>query len=175
MHSDYKVRFLREDLIIAAADACWQAAPPDRIHIFDVIKLLEVLVTSGIDQVFHIKGDRLKGDLEIEFFDRKRRWRWERPAWVTFAKKVKLTVDEAVWQSPKDGEPFASFILAHEAGHILLHDNCAKAFSSNKSDQLSFIAPDDSAEEQANRFAGHLLLPSRTVTKFVDCEEPASR
>jgi IrrE N-terminal-like domain len=71
---------------------------------------------------------------------------------------------------PKDGEPFASFILAHEAGHILLHDNSAKAFSNQKTSQLSFIPPEDSAEEQANQFAGHLLLPTRTITKFNDAE-----
>jgi hypothetical protein len=76
-----------------------ESGPPDRIYIFDVIKLIEILVTSGIDQVFHIKGDRQKGHLEIEFFDRKRRWRWERPAWVTFEKRVKLTVDEAIWRA----------------------------------------------------------------------------
>jgi hypothetical protein len=170
MQTDYKVRYLHEeDVIAAAAAACWKAAPPDRIYVFDVIKLLEILVTSGIDRVFHIKGDRIKGHLEIEFFDRRKKW-WEKPAWVTFGKKVKLTVDQAVWAAAKAGDVFACFILAHEVGHILLHDNSAKAFSNTKADQLSFIGEGYSAEEQANCFAGHVLLPTQTVRKFNDKE-----
>jgi hypothetical protein len=169
MQPDYKVRFLHDDIIAAAAAACWKAAPPDRNYIFEVIKLLEVLVTSGIDGVFHIKGDRYKGHLEIEFFDRRKKW-WEKPAWVTFGKKVKLTVDQAIWAAAKVGDAFACFILAHEIGHILLHDNNAKAFSGDKADQLSFVGEGYSAEEQANCFAGHALLPTQTVQKFNDEE-----
>ncbi|UWU87780.1 ImmA/IrrE family metallo-endopeptidase [Bradyrhizobium yuanmingense] len=168
MQSDYKVRYLHDDIIAAAAESCWRHAPPERPHTFDVIKLLEVLVTAGIDHVFHIKGDRKKGPLEIEFFDRRRRWQWERPAWVTFDKKVKLVVDSAIWEAATLGKTFASFVLAHEAGHILLHDSSAKAFSSSKSDQLSFVDEGESAEEQANSFAGHLLVPTRTVHRFPD-------
>jgi hypothetical protein len=167
MQPDYKVRYLHEDLIASAAAACWKAAPPDRSYIFDVIKLIEVLVTSGIDRIFHIKGDRYKGHLEIEFFDRE--W-WEKPAWVTFGKTVKLTVDRAIWAAAKVGDVFACFILAHEVGHILLHDHNAKAFSNIKADQLSFVEEGDSAEAQANSFAGHLLLPTQTVRKFNNAE-----
>lgn len=169
MQSDYKVRFLHDDLIAAAAEACWKAAPPDRLYTFDVIKLLEALVTSGIDSVFRIKGNQEKGTLEIEFFDRRRpRWQWEKPAWVTFGKTVKLTVDKAIWAAAKAGEAFACFVLAHEVGHILLHDSSAKAFSHHKADQLSFVEEGESAEEQANSFAGHLLVPTKTVQKFPD-------
>jgi hypothetical protein len=168
MQSDYKVRFLHEDLIAAAAECCWRHAPPARRYTFDVIKLLRVLATVGIDEVFHIKGDRRKGRLEIEFFDRRRRWQWERPAWVEFGKSVKLVVDRAIWEAAVTGETFACFVLAHEVGHILLHDSTAKAFSNNKAIQLSFIAEGDSAEEQANSFAGHLLVPTKTVQRFLD-------
>lgn len=167
MHSDYKVRFLAEHLIEAAAAACWKAAPPARAYIFDVIKLIEVLVTSGIDSVFLITGDRKKGLLEVEFFDRD--W-WEKPAWVTFGKRVKLTIGQGVWAAAKAGDVFACFILAHEIGHILLHDNNAKAFSSAKEDRLSFVGDEDSAEGQANSFAGFLLIPTATVRKFNDEE-----
>jgi hypothetical protein len=89
MQPDYKVRYLHDDVISAAATACWKAAPPDRVYIFDVIKLIEILVTSGIDRIFHIKGDREKGHLEVEFFERGRKW-WEKPAWVTFRKKGQI-------------------------------------------------------------------------------------
>jgi hypothetical protein len=168
MQSDYKVRYLHEDMIAAAAAACWKHAPPERLYTFDAIKLLEVLVTSSIDQVFHIKGDRKKGRLEIEFFDRRRRWQWERPASVTFGEKVKLVVDSAIWEAAKLGETFACFVLAHEIGHILLHDSSAKAFSGSKKEQLSFVSDGESAEEQANCFAGHLLVPTSTVQRFPD-------
>lgn len=168
MQSDYKVRYLHDDIIAAAADSCWRHAPPERPFTFDVIKLLEVLMTSGIDNVFHIKGDRKKGALEVGYFDRLRRWQWERPAYVTFDKKVKLVVDIAIWEAAKLGETFACFVLAHEIGHILLHDKTAKAFSNSKAEQLSFVGDGDSAEEQANSFAGHLLVPTRTVHRFPD-------
>jgi hypothetical protein len=167
MHADYKVRYLHDDLIASAAAACWKAAPPTRPHMFDAIKVIEKLVASGIESVFHIKGDRLKGRLELDFFDRE--W-WDKPAWVTFGKSVKLTVDRAIWAAAKAGDSFACFVLAHEIGHILLHDNNAKAFSNNKADRLSFVDEGYSAEAQANSFAGHALIPTATARKFDDAE-----
>ncbi|MGY0574199.1 ImmA/IrrE family metallo-endopeptidase [Bradyrhizobium sp. RDM12] len=77
-------------------------------------------------------------------------------------------MDSAIWEAAKLGKTFACFVLAHEVGHILLHDNTAKAFSSSKSEQLSFLGEGESAEEQANSFAGHLLVPTRTVHRFPD-------
>lgn len=61
-------------------------------------------------------------------------------------------------------------MLAHEIGHILLHDHYANAFSSDKDAQVVFVGStkEDFAEWQAITFAGHLLLPTHVVRKFND-------
>jgi hypothetical protein len=43
----------------------------------------------------------------------------------------------------------------------------AKAFSREKSSQIRFIDDDQSAEWQANTFAGHFLLPDPIVQKLI--------
>lgn len=64
------------------------------------------------------------------------------------------------------------FVAAHEIGHIMLHDETAKEFSSEAEARIPFRREDDeSAEWQAHKFAGHLLLPTRAVQKIDDPEK----
>ncbi len=113
---------------------------------------------------------RKKGRLAIKFFERQ--FAQDDPAYVEFASQrdnyVTLHVDQLVWRRAKSDESDAREILAHEIGHILLHDHHANAFSSDKAQQKLFegTSKEDFAEWQAITFAGHLLVPTYVVQKF---------
>jgi Zn-dependent peptidase ImmA (M78 family) len=106
-----------------------------------------------------------KGSLKIEFYDLA--FKQDDPAFVSF-NPLTLNVDREIWSGAETGEDHPRFVIAHETGHIVLHDNSAKAFSRDKSDQLSFTDNEQSAEWQANTFAGHFLLPDPVVQKIDD-------
>ncbi len=73
-------------------------------------------------------------------------------------------------EKAKSGDDFARFVLAHEVGHIVLHDHSTQAFSSDPSLQLKFPENEHSAEWQANKFAEYFLLPDGIVLHFDDVE-----
>jgi hypothetical protein len=77
-----------------------------------------------------------------------------------------LHVDRAIWHAAKAREEYARFVIAHEVGHIILHDHDAKAFSSDPLLRIQFAEKEYSAEWQANTFAAYLLLPDELVRKF---------
>ena len=58
----------------------------------------------------------------------------------------------------------ARFILAHEIGHLVLHDHYEYAFSQDAAIQVPYVADENSTEWQANKFAGHLLVPDHIAT-----------
>lgn len=166
MSVDYKVPFRSEDIIADAAVACRQITPTSlHPYAFDVVGLVEILVTRGVEAVFSLGGKK-KGHLRIEFFERDSNW--DDPAFVTF-NPVTLNVDREIWAKAKAGDSYARSVIAHEIGHIILHDHNAKAFSSDKTARINFTgSQEDSAEWQAHTFMGHLLLPTATVRKFND-------
>jgi Zn-dependent peptidase ImmA (M78 family) len=104
-----------------------------------------------------------KGLLKIEFYDCC--FIGDDPAYVSF-NPLTLHVDNKIWTEAKAGDGYARFVIAHEIGHLILHDHSAKAFSRGKSDQIRFSDNEHSAEWQANTFAGHLLLPTPVVQKL---------
>jgi DNA-directed RNA polymerase subunit RPC12/RpoP len=61
-------------------------------------------------------------------------------------------------------------VVAHEVGHLVLHDYSAQAFSSDPSLQIRFAENEHSAEWQANKFADYFLLPDEVVLRFDDIE-----
>jgi Zn-dependent peptidase ImmA (M78 family) len=103
-----------------------------------------------------------KKSLKIELYDRD--FPQDDPAYVSFD-PLTLHVDRQIWIAAKSGDPYARFVIAHEIGHIVLHDNSAKAFSNDKSAQISFADDGHSAEWQANMFAYHFLLQIRSLNK----------
>jgi hypothetical protein len=69
------------------------------------------------------------------------------------------------------GDPTARYVVAHELGHFFLHRGSARKprkLSGNKT--LPFIAEDESAENQAWKFARALLIP-RTQLKAGETDE----
>jgi Zn-dependent peptidase ImmA (M78 family) len=64
------------------------------------------------------------------------------------------------------GKPYARFIIAHEIGHIVLHDEFAVAFSDEKAAQLVYLQDEDSGEWQANIFADYFLVPDYVAIRL---------
>src|ERR1700689_2784201 len=108
----------------------------------------------------HLPQILKRKSLKIEFYDRA--FPQDDPAYVSFD-PLTLHVDREIWTAAKTDEPYARFVVAHEIGHIVLHDNSAKAFSNDKAAQISFADNGHSAEWQANVFAYHFLLPDSAV------------
>jgi len=104
-----------------------------------------------------------KGKLLIELYDRA--FQQDDPAFVSF-NPLTLNSDRQIWADAERGEDYARFIIAHEIGHLTLHDHSAKAFSRDKSDQIKFGDDLQSAEWQANTFAGYFLLPDPVIQKL---------
>src|SRR6202011_6058679 len=104
-----------------------------------------------------------KGRLGIEFFDRASGD--GDPAYVTYSPLI-LHVDRKVWQRAKERDGYARFIIAHEVGHILLHNDYEHKFSHDPSVQINFAQDEYSSEWQANKFAAYFLLPDRIVRQF---------
>jgi hypothetical protein len=134
--------------------------------------LKSVLIDQGIDNVVGTRG-RKKGKLSVKFFDRE--FDQEDPAYVEFNPVrrddyVTLHVDRRIWAPAEKGDSYACWVLAHEIGHVLLHDHYANAFSTDAETQKLFegASQEDFAEWQAITFAGHLLIPTFVVQKFPD-------
>jgi len=85
-----------------------------------------------------------------------------RLAFVSFC-DFTLHIQNGIWANALDGHPWENFILAHELGHIVLHDHNAQAFTVDPNDQLKYYTKETSAEWQANTFASHFLLPESEV------------
>jgi hypothetical protein len=71
----------------------------------------------------------------------------------------------------KEGHEYARLVLAHEIGHIILHDHDAKPFSSNPSLRINYDQEGYSAEWQAQTFAAYFLLPDHIVLSFTHEEQ----
>lgn len=172
---NHKVAFKSEETIAALAAKCWTLSQQTRPFLFDVMGFLKtVLIGQSIDAVVTTRG-RKKGKLSVKFFDRE--FDQEDPAYVEFDPNrrddyVTLHVDRKIWELAEKGDSYACWVLAHEIGHILLHDHYANAFSSDKNAQVIFAGStkEDFAEWQAIIFAGHLLLPTHVVQKFNDAK-----
>ena len=87
----------------------------------------------------------------------------EAPAYITY-KPTTLHVDKEIWDEAESGEPKARFILAHELGHVLLHDHHAQLFSEEKS---GIWREEESSEWQADCFAEELLITESALREFV--------
>ena len=149
---DYYVEFRSEEKLASFALEWRREAGNENFARFNIVRFVEdVLLKKLTRRRFGIK-----------FFDAAD---GEKQGYVTFNPRT-LHIDREVWRLADLGEPEARFIVAHEVGHIILHDHEAKAFSSDPSLRIKFGEPEHSAEWQANTFAYHFLLPSHLVAGF---------
>jgi len=153
MARDYKVRIIDREGIAKIAMSWWLAAANKLGYNFNIC-----------DFVTDILAKRLagKGKLQIEFY------RFDdlpEKACVTF-NPLTLHVVEQIWRDAGLGKPYARRIVAHEIGHIVLHDRFAVAFSDEKLAQLNFVQDEESGEWQANIFADYFLVPDHVAVKL---------
>jgi hypothetical protein len=123
-------------------------------HNFDICNFITGILAERL---------RGKGKLQIKFYDSEE----DLPerACVTF-NPLTLHIFEKIWRDASLGVPYARFILAHEIGHIVLHNEFAVAFSDDKAAQLKYLQNEESGEWQANIFADYFLVPDHIAIKL---------
>jgi len=84
-------------------------------------------------------------------------------AFVTFCPDPKLSIRESVYVGADHNDPMSRFTLAHELGHIHLHRRLAgRRFAREPNKKLS-LRTNPREEEEANIFAGSLLVPNSYI------------
>lgn len=156
MARDYHVRILSREDIAKIAMAWWSLARSGR-YSFNICEF-----------VLNILPDRIKakGKLIVDFYDQ---GPGDSPAYVSFS-PLTLHVDRAVWKAADRGEPYARYIIAHEIGHLVLHDHHAVAFSEEEAALLTYVQNEESAEWQAHVFAALLLVPDHLALRLNDAD-----
>jgi hypothetical protein len=158
--SDHYVPFRHEETIAEIALAWRREARNENNGYFDVVDFVQRTLSRGLK----------KGLLRVCFFTRS--CDDGNPAYVEFdrIKGPTLFVDEEIWELAQRGDPMARFIVAHEIGHLVLHDHYAQAFSNDPAVRLKYSVKECSAEWQANVFASCFLLPDHIVTSLRDVD-----
>jgi hypothetical protein len=152
MARDHEVRIKSREDIARIAMSWWLAARRDRYY-FNIC----LFVTEVLAQRLRGKGKILvKLYSSDEIPDR---------AYVTFW-PLTLHIDERIWHDAGLGKAYARHIVAHEIGHIVLHDEFAVAFSAEKEAQLGYLQDEESGEWQANIFADYFLVPDYIAIKL---------
>jgi len=152
---DHKVRYMsREQIARVALD--WWAIADRRGNNFNICDF--------VVQVLAKKRFQSKGQLQIKFYED-----LPEQASVTFD-PLTLHIEKRVWDAAAAGESYARFIVAHEIGHIVLHDRTAAAFSNDENAVLKFVEKEESAEEQANAFADLFLVPDHVALRLRDVD-----
>lgn len=155
MFHDYKVAFRREETLANLALSCRQFAGSENAASFNVVKFIERDLPRILTRM-------KKGPLQIKFFDMQE---GEKPAFVTY-NPLALHVDREIWELADIGDPTARLILAHEIGHILLHDHHAQGFSDDPTRQVKFAQKEERAEWQANTFASYFLVTRAVLGSY---------
>ncbi|HEX7882383.1 MAG TPA: ImmA/IrrE family metallo-endopeptidase [Afipia sp.] len=152
MGRDHKVRINDRQGIAKIAMTWWLIA--NRVgHSFNICDFVTEILAK------RLKG---KGALHIEFYSDED---LPEKACVTF-NPLTLHIVERIWRDAGLGQPYARRIVAHEIGHIILHDQFAVAFSDDKTAQLVFVQDEESGEWQANIFADYFLVPDHVAVKL---------
>jgi len=152
MRKDHKVSFRTRESIKSVADRARALDKDAHRNGFRITSYLRMLAA---DQVLKT------GPLKIHFFAPAV---GEAPAYVTYDPTI-LHVDPEIWEEADQGEPGARFILAHELGHVILHDHHAQPFSGEKQDWI--IMDEESAEWQAHTFADYFLISDGEVSTHI--------
>lgn len=92
------------------------------------------------------------GKLIVNFFSMKD---GNAPAYVVIGERKVLYVDHEIWSDAALGEPKARYILAHELGHLILHDHYVQPYSDQRN---TVFQEETSTEWQAHKFAELFLI-----------------
>jgi hypothetical protein len=166
---DYKVTFRSEVFLAEVAMACRKVGTiPGSNHV-NLQIILDELQAHGVESIYAIPGMRRKGRLKIEIIDDDHH---EFPAFVKFSPTLTLNVQRSVWTRFREGHSQERVIIAHEIGHIMLHDDQAKPFAGHTS-KPQFAENEHFAEWQANKLAEHLLVPTQLALRLNDADHIA--
>lgn len=131
---------------------------------FNICKIIE-------EHLF--KKYKEKGQLKLALFIRDEN-RPLPPAWVQFGQKTILGftetilhVDLTIWDAAEKGDPDARFVLAHEIGHIILHDLGIAQFSNSGKRPKGTLSKEHNVEWQADTFAKYFLLPDEEIIAII--------
>jgi Zn-dependent peptidase ImmA (M78 family) len=155
MARDYKVRYRSDEEIVAITRKILREAGMWLNPNFSITKLVRFFENSQLG----LKKENLTVDI-VEKLPRGKKY-----AYVSF-NPLTLHCERAIWLEAELGEPKAREILAHELGHIVLHDHYALPYSDADAARIRFARPQESAECQATLFADNLLLQDDYVKSF---------
>jgi hypothetical protein len=160
---DYKVPFRSLERIAKEALFCRRFAKNEYLATFNIVAFVEQILPLILVVL-------KKGPLHFDFMDVPE---GKTPAYVTYNPVLTLHIDRETWELARLGEPKARFIVAHEVGHIVLHDHYAQSFSDDPSEHITFVQEEERAEWQANNFASYLLLTACVLDAFHDADDLA--
>ena len=158
MRRDYKVTLRTEESIATEALRWRELAGVDQSDSIDVATIIERVCRTELPG----KGRPGLAIFEGEF--------GSTPAYVTFRPLV-LHVEAETWDFARQDDPSARYVLAHELGHMVLHDHHPKAFATGAVKYNLYGLQDWSAEWQANMFADCFLLPDHVVRRHITIED----
>jgi ribosomal protein S27AE len=165
LFTDHKVTYRSEAFLAEVAMACRKIGTVPGSNHVNLQTILDELQAHGVESISSIRGMKRKGRLKIEIVEDDP---YDFPAFVEFSPQLTLSVQKSVWQRFQEGRSEERVIIAHEIGHIMLHDNEAKQFSRDGSLQIKFAEDEHSAEWQANKIADHLLIPTILAQQIDD-------
>jgi hypothetical protein len=154
MSTDYKVRLRSYARVSEIALQVRRRLSVAHYYSFNIARLITTLAGETFGKL---------GKLKLDIFDEPS----EHLAYVTFS-PLTLHVDREIWDLADLGDPKSRFILAHELGHLLMHEHHEQAYSEDGSGRLTFIQPEESAEVQANWFAACFLAPDHLAWECRD-------
>lgn len=156
---------LRDEQQIENVARRWRRAAEQRYksEFFNMVEFIKDLVQQGPSHPDYLR---------IKFFEKSHQGS---PARVGF-KPLTLWSHVDVWAAARDqNDEYSRYVLAHECGHIALHDHTAKAYSGVDGRRIPQENQLRSAEWQADRFADHLLMPTEIVERINNARDLAIR
>lgn len=114
----------------------------------------------NVVQLFNWLAANLKGGIELPQYSPEG---GEPSAYVSFRPNLALYIDQEILNLANIGDPRARYILAHEIGHIVMHNYDELAFSNVGENLLKAPPAERSAENQANIFAHFILVPDEAL------------
>lgn len=155
MRDDYFIPFLSDESIFKVAARIRQVTKQSDAKQFDVIAALDYLTRNELTGKGRLKIRPLPPEKVAPY--------------VTF-QPLTLWVDDETLEFARLGDPESIYKLAHELGHILLHDHHAMHFTEVSELKLKYAQDEESAEKTAHKFARLVQLPKHWVDIFDNAE-----
>lgn len=99
------------------------------------------------------------------------------PAYVQFRKletgrvRARLFVEKETIKHARIGSPDDKYVVAHEGGHLIMHDTNCLRLSPDPDHKLKSFEREELAEWQAHRFARALVAPYHLANRFCSVDE----